>query len=315
VDARPAQGIKRMKHFALAIGIAFSLLAVAPARGDSQSTVKSGVERDIAYLPGATPDQRLDLYLPQAARGFPTVVFFHGGSLQESGERSSSPMYAHVCEPFVRSGVACATVDYRLAPAYKWPAMPDDAAAAFHWVKTNIAARGGDPARVFVFGHSSGCHLAAILGANPKYLAKVGLEPSAIAGVVAMGCTLAPLEAFTSQVPMAELRRRWESQADERATYASFDDWLDFDPSRFLGPHMPPTLVVVAQAERFFPAILEQGAKFVRRLLELDRPADLVLVPGKHISSIQNINAPGDPTFAAIKKFIDDPSAAGRDSR
>jgi acetyl esterase/lipase len=311
MGARQPHRATPMKHTRLAFIIAFSLLALAPAHCSAQSLV----ERDIAYVPGAAADRRLDLYLPQGAHGFPTVVFIHGGSLQEVGERRSSPMYAHVCEPFVRSGVACATVDYRLAPSYKWPAMPDDAAAAFQWVKTNIASRGGDPARIFVFGHSSGCQLAAILGANPKYLAKVGLEPSAIAGIVAMGCTLAPLEALSSQGSLVELRRRWETQADERATYASFDDRLDSDPSRFIGPHMPPTLVVVAHSERFFPSILEQGAKFVRRLLELDRPADLVLVPGKHISSIQNINAPGDPTFAAIKKFIDDPSAAGRDSR
>jgi acetyl esterase/lipase len=153
-----------------------------------------------------------------------------------------------------------------------------------------------------------------VLGANPKYLAKVGLKPDAIAGVVAMGCVLAPTEEATSQFPLDKLRARWGS-TDERDTYTSFDDWLDFDPSRFLGLHMPPTLVVVAEADRFFPAILEQGAKFVRRLLELQRPADLVLVPGKHMTSIQNIGAPGDPTFAAIKKFIADPSAAGRASR
>ena len=272
------------------------------------------VQRDIGYLSGAGSEQRLDLYIPQGARAFPTVMFFHGGGLQESGERRTSPVYARVCEPFVRSGIACATVDYRLAPTHKWPAMPEDAAAAIRWVKSNIAARGGDAGRVFLFGHSSGCHLAAVLGANPKYLAKVGLKADAIAGVVAMGCVLAPTEEATAHVALEQLRKRWES-FDERNTYASFDDWLDFDASRFLGPHMPPTLVVVAQAERFFPAILEQGAKFVRRMLEMDRPADLVLVPGKHMTSIQNLGAPGDPAFAAIKKFIDNPSAAGRYSR
>jgi acetyl esterase/lipase len=300
-----------MKCLGFVVGCALAWMALAAERNVTQPSV----ERDIAYVAGAGSDQRLDLYLPQNARAFPTVVFFHGGSLQETGERRASPVYARVCEPFVRSGIACATVDYRLAPAHKWPAMPDDAAAAFRWVKTNIAARGGDPARIFLFGHSSGCHLAAVLGANPKYLARVGLKPDAVAGVVAMGCVLAPTEEATSRLGMDELRKRWESAADERSTYASFDDWLDFDPSRFLGPHMPPTVVVVAEAERFFPAILEQGAKFVRRLLELQRPADLILVPGKHMSSIQNIGAPGDPAFVAIKKFIEDPSSAGRGSR
>lgn len=273
------------------------------------------VELDVPYVTGAGAEQRLDLHLPGGAHGFPAVIFIHGGSLQEAGERRSSPVYARVCEPFVRADIACATIDYRLAPTHTWPAMPDDAAAAVKWVKTNIGARGGDPERVFLFGHSSGCHLAAVLGANPKYLEKVGLTPASLAGIVAMGCVLAPLEEAACRFPAEELRQRWLKDAGELDTYGSFENRLDSDPSRFLGPQMPPTLVVIAQAERFFPSILEQGAKFVRRLLELDRPADVVLVPGKHMTSIQNLAMPNDPTFAAIKRFINDPSAAGKESR
>jgi acetyl esterase/lipase len=278
------------------------------------TSAQARVERDVPYVAGAGADQRLDLHLPEGARGFPTVIFFHGGSLQETGERRSSLVYARVCEPFVSALIACATVDYRLAPAFKWPAMPDDAAAAVKWVKSNIAQHAGDPARIFLFGHSSGCHLAAILGANPKYLARVGLTPASVAGIIAMGCVLAPLEEATARRPMDELRTRW-LQSNETSTFASFEDRLDSDPSRFIGEHTPPTLVVIAEAERFFPAILEQGAKFVRRLLQMNRPADVVLVPGNHMSSIQNLVAPGDPTLAAILRFINDPAAAGRGNR
>ena len=271
------------------------------------------VERDIAYVPNASADQRLDLHVP-AAKGFPTVVFIHGGSLQESGERRTSPVYASVCDPFVAAGIGCATVDYRLAPTHTWPAMPDDVAAAVKWVKTNIAARGGDPSRLFLFGHSSGCHLAAILGANPKYLNRAGLAPADIAGIIAMGCVLAPTEDATTRLTMEQLRERWPKSSEVR-TFGTLDERLDSDPSRFIGPHMPPTIVVVADAERFFPSILEQGAKFVRRLLEMKRPADVIIVPGRHMTSIQQVTAAGDPTFAAIRKFIDQPNAAGQGSR
>lgn len=271
------------------------------------------VERGIAYVANGTADQQLDLHLP-ATRGFPTVVFVHGGSLQESGERRTSPVYAGVCDPFVGAGIGCATVDYRLAPSHRWPAMPNDVAAAVKWVKTNIASRGGDPERVFLFGHSSGCHLAAILGANPKYLQAVGLSPADLAGIIAMGCVLAPLEEITTRLPMEQLRDRWP-RSSEVSTFGTLDERLDSDPSRFIGPHMPPTIVVVAEAERFFPSILEQGAKFVRRLLEIKRPADVIIVPGRHMTSIQNLGAAGDRTFAAIRTFIDQPNAAGQGSR
>lgn len=286
-----------------AVTLAALLTVVDGAAGARESF------KNAQYVANGTADQVLDLDTP-GTPGFATVIFIHGGSLQESGERRNSPVYAKVCEPFLASGVACATIDYRLAPTHKWPAMPLDVAAAFNWVREKVTSVKGDPNRVFLFGHSSGCHLAAVLGANPKYLAAVGRTPSDVAGVIAMGCVLAPLEEATSSRTMEELRARW-AQAGDTATFASLEDRLDSDPSRFIGPHTPPTLVVLAEAERFFPAILEQGAKFARRLLELKRPADVVIVPGRHMTSIAALHQPGDPTFAAIQRFIANPAAAG----
>ncbi|MEN8377009.1 MAG: alpha/beta hydrolase, partial [Gemmatimonadota bacterium] len=110
---------------------------------------QSSVERDVSYVTEGTEDQRLDLFLPEAA-GFPTVIFLHGGSLRENGERRSSELYARVCEPFVGAGFGCANADYRLAPTHQWPAMPEDVAAAIKWVSDNIGSRGGDPERLFL---------------------------------------------------------------------------------------------------------------------------------------------------------------------
>jgi acetyl esterase/lipase len=224
-------------------------------------------------------------------------------------------MYARVCEPFVVAGIACATMDYRLAPADRWPAMPDDVAMAVRWLKARTEARNGEPTRLFLFGHSSGCHLAAALGANPKYLERVKLAPSELSGVILMGCMLGPLVNVPAGADLDALAARWAARSADAATYASLVDRLDSDPSRWVGPHMPPTLVVVAQAERFFPPILEQGATFVRRLLEHRRPAELVVVAGTHRSSITHVPEPGDETMAAAVAFIRHPEQAGASSR
>lgn len=301
-----------------------ALLAGATANGAAQAVEPvAPTERNVAYVPGGTPDQTLDLYVPAGppgSEGFATVVFIHGGSLQEKGERRTSPVYEHVCDPFVARGIACATIDYRLAPTHRWPAMPDDAAAAFAWVRSNVEALGGDPGRVFLFGHSSGCHLAATLGANPKFLEKVGLSPADVAGVVAMGCVLAPLrepfrQAAEAGAGLDQIKTRWETLSSDTARFETFEDRLDSDPSRFVGPHTPPTLVVVARAERFRPTILEEAAHFVDLMYDDYRPGDIVIVPGTHYSSIQALGEPDDPTLAAILEFMDDPGAAGTGSR
>jgi len=265
---------------------------------------QSRIERDIAYG-RVSPEQRLDFYAPQA-RGFPTVIFIHGGSLQSAGDRRSTPLYAGVCPRLVESGIGCATIDYRLAPEDKWPAMPNDVASATKWVIEHVAERGGDPHRIVLFGHSSGCLLSAVVATNPKYLAAVGLTPADLAGVVAMGCMLSPAEDMTSRLTLDQIRARW-SRSTWASTYATADDFLDGDPSRFLGSHVPPMLVICADFERFFPPILEEGARMVRRLLEMRRPANLVIVPGRHVSSIAEFGQPSDPTFTAVKAFVEHP--------
>ena len=258
----------------------------------------------IAYVAGGVPDQTLDFHSPAKAPSA-AVIFIHGGSLQESGERRDSPPYRDVCKPFVGASIACATMDYRLAPKHQWPAMPNDVAAAIVRVRALLKERGGDPNRIFLFGHSSGCHLAAVVGANASYLATVGLKPSDLAGVIAMGCTLDRHDVAIREVPIERIRAGLARDPVDSATYGSAENWLAANPASFIGPHVPPTLVVVAENERFFPAILEQGARFVRQLLEQRIRADLVVVPGTHMSSIAAISQPNDPTFRAIRKFID----------
>src|SRR5205085_12498504 len=112
-----------------------------------------------AYVDAPTPEQHFDVFWP-AGPPKATVLFIHGGNLLESGERRSSPAYRNVCKPFVAAGIACASMDYRLFPSYRWPAMPEDVASAVAALRPRIVEHHGDPGRLFLSGHSSGCHLA-----------------------------------------------------------------------------------------------------------------------------------------------------------
>ena len=59
--------------------------------------------------------------------------------------------------------------DYRLVPQVHFPAFVSDGAAAIGWVQANIAALGGDPARIGVTGHSAGAYNAAMLALDPAW--------------------------------------------------------------------------------------------------------------------------------------------------
>lgn len=284
------------------------VMAAVAAACWSTGTQAQTVERDVAYVPDPHPEQFLDFTWP-AGGASATVLFVHGGSLQESGERRSSEAYAGVCEPLVEAGIACATTDYRLFPTFSWPTMPLDVAAAVATVREHVTAHGGDPSRLFLMGHSSGCQIVADLGTNPTYLSSVGLAPHDLAGVVAMGCVLdnndAQLRGLTAETVARALERDRSPDPIPDA-----EQWIAANPSYHVGPQAAPFRVVVAEAERFHPSVLEQGARFVRRLIEADVPADLVIVPGTHMRSIGNFGRPGDPTFEAVMDFIRDPSAS-----
>lgn len=239
------------------LSISFVLLLALAPQSESQVT-PSFV--NVAYVANGTSDQTLDFYWP-AGKADATVLFIHGGSLQEAGERRSSPVYRDVCKPFVAAGVACATMDYRLAPTHQWPAMPNDVASAVVKVRELITQKGGDPKKLFLFGHSSGCQLAAVVGTNPEYLKRVGMSPSDLAGVIPMGCTLDRDDAAFRHLTAGAIRESFARDKGDVATYGTPENWLSANPASYIGPQVPPTLVVLSRAERFMPAILEQGAR------------------------------------------------------
>ena len=96
----------RQKLFFLPV--MFLWLALASSAAGAQTW-----ERDVAY--GTDPSQRLDLSIP-AGKGFATVIFVHGGSLN-SGDKADDD-YRNVCAAFPAAGIACANVNYRLAPEH-----------------------------------------------------------------------------------------------------------------------------------------------------------------------------------------------------
>ena len=109
----------------------------------------------------------LNVWTPDHARGAPVMVWIHGGAF--SGGNLSTPLYDGV--GLASRGVVVVTINYRLG-ILGFLAHPDlsaesprhvsgnygllDQIEALRWVKANIAAFGGDPSNVTIFGESAG---------------------------------------------------------------------------------------------------------------------------------------------------------------
>ena len=140
---------------------------------------------------GADVRQRLDVYQPSQvyksnagnpARAAPLVVFFYGGSWS-SGERSD---YRFVGEALASQGIVTVVADYRLSPAFRYPAFVQDSASAVRWAFDHAADYGADPALVFVMGHSAGGYNAAMVALDPRWLQAENLNPSQLAGWIGL---------------------------------------------------------------------------------------------------------------------------------
>lgn len=121
-------------------------------------------------LPGNEDCLKLNVYAPQKpGKDLPVMVWIHGGALQMDGARD--PIYTPIS--LVKNGVIVVSFDYRLGslgffankeliaeakakgePVGNYGTM--DQIAVLKWVKRNIAAFGGNPNNVTIFGESAG---------------------------------------------------------------------------------------------------------------------------------------------------------------
>ena len=123
----------------------------------------------VAYGPQAL--NQLDIYAPKTvAQKRPVIIFFYGGCWGACTTLNKEN-YPFVAELFTAQGYVVVIPDYRRYPDDTFPAIIDDARSAVEWVKTHIAAYGGDHQQLFLMGFSAGGHLAAMLTLNEAYLA------------------------------------------------------------------------------------------------------------------------------------------------
>lgn len=122
----------------------------------------------------------LNIWTPAkpATERLPVMVWIHGGGFQAGAGAENR----HDGEAFARKNIVLVTINYRLG-VFGFFSHPEltkesgrnasgnygmlDQVAALQWVKDNIAAFGGDPANVTIFGESAGSFAVSALMASP----------------------------------------------------------------------------------------------------------------------------------------------------
>ncbi len=91
----------------------------------------------------------------RAAR--PVLVFIHGGGFSRGAKHApGSPFYDNVGLWAADHGLLGVTINYRLAPQFQWPSGIEDLTLVVAWLKSHASEYGGDPDKIFLWGHSAG---------------------------------------------------------------------------------------------------------------------------------------------------------------
>ncbi len=111
---------------------------------------------DITF-PGPASELAARVYTPTGTGPFGLIAFFHGGGFVAYSIETHDQLCRELC---AGSGAVVVSVEYRLAPEFRFPHPTDDAYAAVKWLGVHAAELNADPARMAVAGDSAGASLS-----------------------------------------------------------------------------------------------------------------------------------------------------------
>jgi len=239
-------------------------------------------ELDRAYGPDVR--QRLDLYFPEppaaaADRGRAVFLFLHGGGFREG----DPTLYGYLAEPYLQRGVIFGTVGYRLTPEAYLPDSVRDVEAALAWGVGHLAARGGDPTRIVLAGHSAGAILTAHVALRSDWLAARGL----------------PLDLLKAAIPVSGVYD-FSDPTDHAEFFASDADRAAASPLLNITAWPPRTIVAYGSGESR-PTYGEDSRRLVDAIRARGGAAELLrLEPLDHADTVNALADETSPLFQSV---------------
>jgi len=217
------------------------------------------------------------------------LVFWHGG-----GWTSGYREWMHFNAPaFTTAGVTFVAPGYRLAPGHVFPTAREDCIRALAWVYRNIDAYGGNPAKIFVGGHSAGGHLAALLAARRGWPSRVDLPADVVKGALPVSGTY-----WFGADSGLSMRPRFlgpEGPDNRNEDEAS--------PIRHLEPPLPPMLLFHGSED--FPHLARQAVAFEAAVRGARGEVARIVMPERnHFSAHYACGEPDGPMVPAALDFM-----------
>lgn len=132
--------------------------------------------KDVEFANPGGVHLTLDAHVPDGVGPFPAAILVHGGGWV-AGDKQQYINY--IFQPLADAGFAWFSINYRLAPQFRFPSDADDVQSAIRFVRANAVKYKVDSTRIALIGESAGGHLVSYVGARNE-------EGARVAAVVSM---------------------------------------------------------------------------------------------------------------------------------
>ncbi len=180
------------------LAIASKLLFFQPPPPSSPAVAEGYKLQTVTYCSPDNIPQLMDIYTPADASSnasMPLVEMVHGGGWTSGSKAninviSPAPEVPTAMLGLLADGFVVTSIDYRLAPQYKFPDNIEDVKCSIRYLRAHAAQYHIDPNRIGLMGSSAGGHLVSLAGlAGPSAGWDVGEytdQSSAVQAVVDM---------------------------------------------------------------------------------------------------------------------------------
>ncbi|MCE9555649.1 MAG: alpha/beta hydrolase [Planctomycetes bacterium] len=249
-------------------------IATPPAEHSAQPAQNTAAQEsfDVVYVKRGDLELRGDIFVPEGAGPFPGVLMVHGGAWQ----RGSKQRFAPVAKELAGQGFTVMSIDYRLAPQFKFPAQLEDCRDAVRFMRREAARYKIDPAHLGGCGYSAGGHLVCLLATEDPPLA----DPAAAADKPFISTRLQAVAAggvpcdFRSLDPDSTFLAYWLGGTPRQCP----DKYLAASPRAFVSADDPPMFFYHGQNDWLVPLLSPES--MVKSLHDSKVAAELFVVPG-----------------------------------
>ena len=231
------------------------------------------VEKDVVYRVFQDTSLTMDLYFPeQRGTQSPLIIYIHGGGWY-SGDKATGIGLNNMPE-LVRRGYVVASINYRLAPRYMFPAQIEDVEYAVDFLRSNASTYRIDPAHIGVMGESAGGHLAALLGLSDE---RQWLD-GARGGVSQSPRVQAVVDMFGPSDLKLTFEQHWSMLIEHVFNTSDPESELikRASPVTYVSRQAPPFLILHGDKDN--QVSLDQSRELYSRLKAESDPATLVVV-------------------------------------